>query len=116
MSELPVSTTLAWLAGLYHLLIAGYLVFLAEERSPLLTTLALLKGSLGGGVYILVTNPPWYGGSTLEWLLLPLTLVLLLAFSILVTVLIFRAYGLADPSSRLARVYQNGIAPYRDDS
>lgn len=115
MSDIPVSYTLAWLVAVWHLLIAGWIVFFAGQRTPLLTTMALVKGCLGGTVYILVRSPPWRWYNTLEWILLPIALVLMLAFSVLVTVLIWRAYQLDRPRQRLRRIVDGGPGPRRND-
>lgn len=102
---------LAWAVGIWHLTVAGYLVFFSRANGALLTALALTKGLLGACLYIVIREPTWvvYGG--VERYLVPFTILLLFAFSALVTILIWNAYDLRAPRDRLREILAG--LPYR---
>lgn len=103
--DVRIAFHLAWLVGAWHLVVAGWLVFFAEKHTTLLSVTAIVKGILGACIYLIVRQPEWAFYTPFRPHLLPLTLVTLFAFSVLVTVLIFKLYDLATPWKRLGQLY-----------
>lgn len=106
----------AWI-GVWHVLVGGYLVFFAERSSILLLFVGIVKGLLGASVYLTIRRPPWLSGYA--WytseILIPVTLTLLLLFSVLVTVAIWSAYDLDLPHRRLIHVLLGTNAENSED-
>ena len=102
MTETTIAMVIAWWVAVYHMLIAGYLIFLSESRTPFLVIVALVKGTLGVAVYLTVRQPLWMDvhAPTLPEIILPITLLLILAFSVLVTRLIWETFDLDPPQQR----------------
>lgn len=103
MTEVAIAMILAWWVAVYHMLIAGYLVFLSERRTPFVVITGVVKGSLGVAIYIVVRQPLWVDTHTptVPEVILPLTLLIMLAFSVIVTGLIWRAFDLDPPQKRV---------------
>lgn len=102
--ELFIALQFAWCIAAWNMLVAGYFVFMSGSRDELLLVLALLKGLLGGCVYILVHQPQWVFYEPFKGTLLPFTLFLFLMFSMLVTIVTWRAFGLDPPWTRARKI------------
>lgn len=98
-----LAQALAWLVGVWHLLVAGWLVFLADKHTRLLSSIAITKGLLGGTIYLVVRRPPWEWYLPFKDELVPLALLLIAIFSVQVTYLIWRAYDLEAPQDLICR-------------
>lgn len=92
---------LMWLVAIYHTLLAGYLVFLAQDRGRLLSAFAFTKGVLGTTLYLVVTEPTWSWYQVIEDELTPLLLATFLFYSLLVTLIIWRSFDLDPPRARV---------------
>lgn len=103
---LALAFHLAWLVGVWHLVVAGWIVFFSRTHAALLTTTAVVKGLLGACIYLIVREPSWIFTPDAEVFLLPVTLVLLYVFSALVTALIWKAYNLVPPWTRARQLAQ----------
>ena len=110
MTEFTIAMILAWWVAVYHMLIGGYLVFLSERRTPFIVITGVVKGSLGVGIYLVVRQPLWVGTYTpsLPEVILPITLLVMLAFSFIVTILIWLAFGLDTPQERITELAHCG--------
>lgn len=108
MTELPIAMIIAWWVGIYHMMIGAYLIFLSERRTPFLAVIGLVKGMLGVAIYLVVRDPPWINthAPTLPQLILPITLLLMLAFSVIVTWLIWALFDLDPPQKRIKELYR----------
>lgn len=92
---------LAAFVGLWHLAVAGYLVYIAEAHDIPLLTIALAKAVLGGSVYLLVRQPQWViAFDLLDWLL-PLALLSMVGISVALTRLIWSHWELEAPQDRI---------------
>ena len=103
MTEVTIAMVVAWWVGIYHMLIGGYLVFISEQRTPFILVTGLVKGLLGTLIYLVVRDPPWVI-AYIPWvpdILLPITLLVMFVFSVIVTVLIWLAFGLDSPQERI---------------
>ena len=103
MTEVTLALVIAWWVAIYHMMIGGYLVFISERRSPFILITGLVKGLLGTMVYLVVRDPPWVV-TRLPWfedIGLTLTLLVMFVFSIIVTILIWRAFNLDPPNDRI---------------
>ena len=106
MTEINIALIIAWWVAVYHMVIAGYLVFLSERREPFIMVTALVKGLLGTLVYLVVRDPPWVV-RRFEWagdLSLTLTLIVMFVFSVIVTILIWQAFDLLPPKDRIKQL------------
>lgn len=110
MTEFTIAMVLAWWIAVYHMLIGGYLVFLSERRTPFIVITGVVKGSLGAGMYLVVRQPLWVGTHTplIPEVILPVTLLIMLAFSFIVTGLIWMAFGLDSPQTRARELARCG--------
>lgn len=98
MSEhITIAFHLAWLVGVWHMLVAGWLIFGNAENCWSLNLIALSKGTLGALIYVLVRDPPWATIGMLEGILLPIALLMLLIFSVQITWVIIQVYELKNP-------------------
>lgn len=95
-----VAISLMYLIAIYHVLVAGWLVFFAERATRLLSAFALTKGVLGGALYLQVANPPWEWYAVVEEEITPVLLLVFLVYSGLVTAVIWRHFDLAAPWNR----------------
>lgn len=102
--HVTIAFHLAWLVAIWHMGVAGYLIFLAERDDPMLLVIALMKGLLGALIYVLVRDPWWAAHEAVEGFLLPATLLLLCLFSVSVTWLIWQHFQLVSPTERLERL------------
>ena len=109
MTEVTTSIPMiiAWWIGAYHMAIATYIVFFAERRSPSLIMVGSVKGLLGAAIYIVVRDPPWSSISIIPDIILPITLLVLMMFSIIVTWLIWKAFDLDPPQKRFKELWDS---------
>ena len=92
------------------MLIGGYLVFFAERRTPFILVTGLVKGLLGTLIYLVIRDPPWAVAyiPLVPDILLPITLIVLLTFSVIVTILIWLAFDLDTPQERITELSHCG--------
>lgn len=108
MIEVEIAMIVAWWVSVYHMLIGGYLVFLTERRTPFLIVIGLVKGMLGAAIYLVVRQPLWMDthAPTIPELIIPITLVLLFAFSAIATYMIWALFDLDPPQKRIKVLYR----------
>ena len=102
MTEITLAMSVAWWVGVYHMMIGSYLVFISERRTPFVLVTGLVKGLLGTLVYLVVRDPPWVI-THIPWIadtVMLLTLIVMFVFSVIVTILIWRAFDLVPPNDR----------------
>lgn len=103
MTEVAIAMIVAWWVGVYHMVVGGYLVFISERRTPLLLVTGVVKGLLGAAIYLVIRQPLWVSAHTptLPDVIVPVTLLILLVFSIIVTRIIWAAFDLDSPQDRV---------------
>ena len=102
-NEITVAMEIARWVAIWHLIVALYLVAYSEVKTPFLMLIAVMKAGLGALIYLLVLEPAWVLEAdwpligSVDGILLPLTLLLLGAVSVVLSWALWQLYEIGGP-------------------